>query len=295
MSEIENLNTDAFIGRDMGTVTLLKLIGKGAAGAVFLAFQRTLKRQVAVKILPKSDRTTEASRELFRQEAEIVAILSHPYIIPIFEMGEEDDCYYQVMQVVKGEDLNSRIKKRQLNPIPHKRVLPLTEALTITRQVLDGLGYAHDEGVVHQDIKPLNILIEEKQNRPLIADFGIAKIHQHEVRQEGTIVGSPLYMAPEYILTHTTDSRSDIYSVGVMFFQTLVGNLPLTETHPMRLIQKKIEDHDHLFGGRPSELSPHVDANLEAIVYKAIAPEPERRYQTCSQFKEALENYGRSA
>jgi eukaryotic-like serine/threonine-protein kinase len=181
------INTKAFIGRELGTVTLLKVLGQGANGVVFAAFQRTLKRQVAVKVLPKSEALRQTSRELFLQEAEMVAALNHPNIIPIFEMGEAADCYYQVMQLVQGSDLETIIEKRLNNPLPTRRSLSVADSLNIMAQVLDGLGYAHDEGVIHQDIKPSNTLIEERSRRPLIADFGIATTLGLEIQDKDAI------------------------------------------------------------------------------------------------------------
>ncbi|MBD3347308.1 MAG: protein kinase [Chitinivibrionales bacterium] len=288
------IKPENFIGRDLGTVTLLKLIGKGASGGVFLGFQRTLKRQVAVKIMPKSDKTTEASRELFRQEAEMVAVLSHPNIIPIFEMGEADDCYYQVIQVIKGQDLDSMIKNRLKNPIPTKRTIPLDDSIPLFMQALDGLAYAHAEGVVHQDIKPANILIEERTKRPLIADFGIARTRQSEVKQEGVIVGSPLFMAPEQVERKDTDQRADIYSMGIVLFQTIAGKLPLADKNPMELLIKKIEAPEKVFTQKPSEVSQTINHHLENIILKAIAPSPDDRYQSCEEFREDVESYKRA-
>ncbi|MBD3320211.1 MAG: protein kinase [Chitinivibrionales bacterium] len=288
------IKPENYIGRELGTVTILKLIGKGASGGVFLGFQRTLKRQVAVKVMPKSDKTSEASRELFRQEAEMVAVLSHPNIIPIFEMGEADDCYYQVIQVVKGKDLDTMIKNRLKNPVPNKRTVPLAELVPLFLQVLDGLGYAHAEGVVHQDIKPANILIEERTKRPLIADFGIARTRQSEIRQEGIIVGSPLFMAPEQVERRDTDHRADIYSMGVVLFQAAVGRLPLTERNPMDLLIKKIEAPDSIFAKRPSEVHPAVNRDLENIILKATAASADKRYSSCDEFREDVQNYRRA-
>jgi len=280
-----------FIGRDLGTVTLLKVLGQGSNGIVFIAFQRTLKRQVAVKILLKGPHTTEHSRRLFRQEAEMVAALNHPNIIPIFEMGEADDCYFQVMQLVKGNDLETIIEKRLKNPLPTRRTLPAGECIRITRQVLDALAYAHEEGVVHQDIKPANTLMEERSGRPLIADFGIARTVQAETRETGVIVGSPLYMAPERVRQEPSDHRSDIYSVGVMLFKMLAGMLPLAEHDPMRLLIRKTRDPDSLFTTKPSETSAAIDSRLEAIILKAIATDVTGRYQTCREFDNDLESY----
>src|SRR5271157_2598652 len=138
------------IGRQFGTVVIIKELGRGTMGIVFLGFQKSLKRQVAVKVLSKSGEASESARQKFRDEAETIAALSHPNIIPIFEMGEEDEFYFQVMQLISGSDLHHILENQRKHPVPSKRVLPLTETLEIVAQVLDGLGYAHEEGIVHQ-------------------------------------------------------------------------------------------------------------------------------------------------
>jgi len=275
----------------MGTVTLLKILGQGSNGVVFVGFQRTLKRQVAVKILLKGPGTSNTSRQLFHQEAEMVAALNHPNIVPIYEMGEADDCYFQVMQLVKGEDLETIITDRLKNPLPTKRTIPVDDCVRIVRQLLDALGYAHDEGVIHQDIKPANTLMEERSRRPLVADFGIARTLEAEIRDTGVIVGSPLYMAPERVNQQISDARSDIYSAGVMLFKMLVGTLPLAEHDPIQLLVRKSRDPASIFTKKPSEVSSAVDSDMEKIILTATAAEPRARYQTCREFDLALEDY----
>jgi eukaryotic-like serine/threonine-protein kinase len=285
-----------YVGRELGTVTVLKLLGQGSMGAVFVGFQRSLNRQVAVKILPMNEKTTEQSRLLFRREAELVAKLSHPNIIPIFEMGESDDCYFQVMQLITGKDLETLIARRLRNPIPSKRVMQVPEALAYIMQVLDGLGYAHGETVIHQDIKPANILVDERTNRPLIADFGIAKTAQSEIHQDGMVAGSPLYMAPERVADLPSDHRVDIYAAGLMLYKMLTGNLPLAhvEGDVMALLSKKLRDPDSIFSCKPSQASPAINSELERIILKSIAGKAENRYQSCEEFKADIAAYAES-
>ncbi len=282
---------NSFIGRDLGTVTLLKPLGRGTMGVVFLGFQRTLKRQVAVKILLKNSRSNPQSRDSFQYEAELVAGLNHPNIVPIFEMGEAEDCYYQIIQIVRGGDLDRLLQQRLRNPIPSRRTMPIRDSVQLITQVLDGLGYAHEEGVVHQDIKPANILLDERSGRPLIADFGIARTLRNEIRQEGTIVGSPLFMAPELVASQQSDPRSDIYAVGIMLFQMCVGVLPLTESSPMGILTRKIEAPDTVFKFRPSQVTPRIDTEFEAIILRAMASRPTDRYQSCKELRIDLEHY----
>jgi len=277
------------IGLELGNVTITRLLGRGAMGAVFVAFQKSLKRQVAVKILPKTVATTDLSRQQFRDEAETIAALSHPYIIPIFEMGEHEKYYYQVMQLVQGSDLNVIVRNRLKHPVPGKRLLPIAFTLDLISKVLDGLAYAHDEGVVHQDIKPANILLEQRSMRPLIADFGIAKTAQLEYKAQGLIVGTPMYLAPEQASAAETDRRADVYSVGVILFEMLAGVLPLRQETAKQLLIRKVKMPDTVYIKRPSEASPLIDADLERTILKAISPHREDRYQDCAQFRAAIE------
>jgi serine/threonine-protein kinase len=283
------VNWDSFIGRELGNVTLIKELGRGVMGVVFVAFQKTLKRQVAVKVLVKNQETTGLASELFRNEGEIVAVLTHPNIIPIFEMGESADCFYQVMQLVDGMDLRTTLRRLSRHPVPSKRLMPMDEATDIIFQVADALGYAHQEGVVHQDIKPANILIENRMRRPLVADFGIARAFEGDYKSDGLVVGSPLYMAPEQAMGKVTDGRADIYSLGVMLFEMAAGNLPIRQDDDVEhiLLRKKLTP-DTFFTKLPSQVSPRIDSSLEKIILKATAATVEKRYQDCSELCDDL-------
>ncbi len=260
---------------------------------VFLAFQKTLRRRVAVKILPKSKSISDDARKMFNNEAIIVAGFSHPNIVPIFEIGETDDCFFQVIQIVVGNNLNTIIKNHLKNPLPQRRIMPVYDSITLTLSILDGLAYAHSQDVIHQDIKPDNILIEEKTNRPLIADFGIAKTPQ-SVKLTDYIVGSPLYMAPERLKDENVDFRSDIYSVGLVLYTMAAGVLPLAKRDVMVVLKMKMNNPSSIFSKPPSNASPVIDKPLESIILKAIAANPEDRYHDCDAFMNELKEYRRS-
>ncbi len=282
----------SFIGRELGNVTIIKELGRGNRGVVFIGFQKSLRRQVAVKILPKASTTTEEDRRRFQDEAEILAVLSHPNIIPIFEMGEEKEFYFQIMQLINGSDLNNIIKKRLLHPVQSKKILPLDQTIDIVVQVLDGLGYAHDEGVIHQDVKPANILIEERTKRPLIADFGIAKTQQIAGSSPiDVIIGSPVYISPEQASADATDNRTDIYSVGIMLLKMLVGTVPRRREKVAQILLRKIREPDTFFTMLPSEASPLIDGEMEKIILKAVATDCEKRYKDCYMFRDDLIKY----
>jgi serine/threonine-protein kinase len=260
---------------------------------VFEAFQRSLKRKIALKILPKS-LMTENAAERFQMEAEAAAILSHANIIPIYEVGETETFLFMSMQLVQGHDLTIYIDKARRHVVPSKRILPLSTTLAITVQVLDGLGYAHSQGIVHRDIKPANILIEKHSGRPLISDFGTAKLVRGEELGVNLILGTPLYMAPEQISTDDVDGRADIYSVGTMLFQMIVNQLPLARYDSLvSLLKHKQAAREGIMQKKPSQLNPALNGDMDRIVLKAMAYEKENRFSTCEAFAKSLKAYAR--
>ena len=242
-----------------------------------------------MKILPKALRHDSSAWELFRDEAETVAVLAHPNIVPIFEMGENENCYFQVMQLIEGDNLRTIIKGRLNHPVPSKRLIPLRETAEILGAVLDALAYAHDEGVVHQDVKPSNVILDRRHGRPYLMDFGIARVMAAEYKSEGKVVGSPLYMSPEQAMGYETDSRSDIYSMGVILFEMAVGILPTNPDTSTAIIVCKQRDPGSFFAKTPRQASPLISDRLERIIMKAVAPRREDRYQDCRAFRNDLD------
>lgn len=282
---------NSYIGTKLGSVTLLKVLGAGAKGVVFIGFQERLNRKVAVKILPKLV-ANDSEIELFMNEAEIVATMSHPNIIPIFEFGETEELYYHVMLLVDGFDLDTIIQKLQNHPIPSKRVLPLKKCFSIAEALLDALDYAHEEGVYHRDIKPSNILVQKRGERPFLADFGIAIAPG--VRAEtvqGLILGSPAYLAPEQARNTDVDGRSDIYALGISLIKMISGTLPKRSETPEEVLRRKIQAPETFLTSPLQDISTSIDSELEAIINKAITPQKERRYGSAREFLTALQTY----
>jgi serine/threonine protein kinase/predicted esterase len=241
------------------------LVGRGGMGAVYRARQPGLERWVALKVLPPQSTQREGFAERFMREARALARLNHPSIVAVHEFGEAGGMPYFVMEFVEGVTLRRLVQQGRLGA---------REALQIVPRICDALQYAHDEGVVHRDIKPENILIDRK-GRVKIADFGIAKILGGDpVRQALTqdqVLGTPHYMAPEQIEhPRTVDHRADIYSLGVVFYEMLTGELPLGKFAPP---SRKVE----------------VDVRLDEVVLRALEKEPEHRYQHASEVKTAVE------
>jgi eukaryotic-like serine/threonine-protein kinase len=284
MSDLDPINWNAFIGRELANVTLISELGRGSMGVVFVGFQKSLKRKVAVKVLHKAMVRNADAWQSFRDEGEALAVLNHPNIVPIYEMGQMEDCYFQVMQLVEGSDLRCIIKRNLKHPLPAKRLIPHHETMEIAIKTLDGLGFAHEEGVFHRDMKPANILVENRNKRPLIADFGIARIIEAEYTSEGKILGTPLYMSPEQAGGKQVDGRTDIYSMGVILFEMLVGHLPVKEERASDIIERKKYAPETFFTARPGEVSSRIDVALERIVLKAVEPDSGKRYNNCEEF-----------
>jgi len=291
MESIDTFRVDHLIGQEVGTATLLKEIARGGMAVIFTAYQRTLKRQIAVKILPKSLLTT-LTAELFQQEAEAAAILSHPNIVTIYEVGDTTDFLFFTMQFVKGRAVSEYIKMARRNVVPSRRFLPIKTTIENVIKVLDALDYAHQQDIVHRDIKPANILIETHTKRPIITDFGLVKISRGPDQKSSVILGTPTYMAPEQILNSRVDGRADIYATGTTLFEMLVSNLPLPKYGSAQaLLTMKLKLKDRLFQKRPSEMNPMVAQEMDEIVCKAISFDPEKRYATCREFLECLKAY----
>jgi predicted Ser/Thr protein kinase len=251
---------------------ILELLGQGGMGAVYKARQRQLDRLVAVKILPPQVGQSEAFAERFTREARSLAKLNHPGIVMVYDFGRtEAGLYYFVMEFVDGTDLRHVIQTGQLSP---------AEALAIVPQICEALQYAHEEGVVHRDIKPENILLNKK-GQIKIADFGLAKLLDqpgtvYTLTKAGQRMGTPHYMAPEQIeRPHLVDHRADIFSLGVVFYEMLTGELPLGR---FPLPSRKV----------------HIDVRLDEVVLKTLEKEPERRYQHASEVKVDVETISSS-
>ncbi len=252
---------------------ILELLGQGGMGAVYKARQRQLDRLVALKILPPEVSKEPAFAERFSREARSLAKLNHPGLVSVFDFGRtEDGLYYFVMEFVDGTDLRRVIQAGQLRP---------AEALAIVPQICEALQFAHEEGIVHRDIKPENILLDKK-GRVKIADFGLAKLLDrppiaNTLTQAGQRMGTPHYMAPEQIEgAHEVDHRADIYSLGVVFYEMLTGQLPIGRFAP------------------PSQ-KVQVDVRLDNVVLKSLEHEPERRYQQASDVKTDVEQISSTA
>lgn len=289
MTDITKTDFSHLIGREVGTSTLLKELDRGAMAVIFIAFQRTLKRQIAVKILPKS-LLTKATAEMFQQEAEMAAILSHPNIIQVYEVGSTEEFLFFTMQLIQGKPLTYFIERARKHVIPSRRFLDVSTTLELVLAVLDALSYAHGQDIIHRDVKASNILIEEHTRRPILMDFGISKSVRDPESGKTAILGTPANMAPEQILGRDLDGRTDVYATGVLLFQMLVSRLPLAPHETTRDILR-LKMNDRLFTKTPSEMNPALTENMDRIVRRAIALNPAERYADCREFADDLRAY----
>jgi serine/threonine protein kinase len=288
---IKSLDVKPLIGRQFGTSTVVKELGRGNMAIVFIAFQQTLKRRIALKLLPEEFISPEAAAR-FQQEAEAAAILAHPNIIPIYEVGEVDGYLFMCMQLVEGNDLHQLITRVQKHPVPSKRILPLKATLNTVTQILDALAYAHDNHVVHRDIKPANILIEKHTRRPLISDFGMVRFTRGDQIGEGKIQGTPLYMAPEQITGGEVGGKADMYAVGVMLMQMVTPALPVKDYSSLfAMLKDKKDATQGIFLKTASQLNPELRQHMDQIIAKATAYDPAQRFASCREFARILNWY----
>jgi serine/threonine-protein kinase len=250
-----------------GRYSLERELGRGGMGIVFLARDVALDRSVAIKLLPPAAGATAELRERFLREARTAARLSHPNIVPIHLVEERDELVYFVMAHVAGESLGQRIRRRG--------ALPPTQVSRIVQQVAWALAYAHQQHVVHRDIKPDNILLEKGSERALVTDFGIARVaEQATMTGKGELVGTVHYMSPEQVTGGPVDGRSDLYSLGVTAFEALTGRLPIEAPNLPAIIHQQVTQP----APRVASLAPHVAPRLAEAIDRCLAKDPARRF-----------------
>ncbi len=282
-------NLPDLTGQNLGTVTLLQKIGEGSMGVVYRGFQTTLSRPVAVKVVFRDRLNKLFTQDRFRQEAEVVANLLHPNVVTIFEMGEQPDFLYFVMQLVDGISLSQWLKQKKKHPVPRKRIPTLEELVPMARQVLEVLAFAHGEGVIHRDIKPENLMWVERQRKVLVTDFGLAAVY-HTVYDEekAFILGSPLYVSPEQARGEAVDGRADLFSFGCVLLELTLGFLPVKVERPERIFQTRAKETADMFTGMAVDHSPAVPRAWSDFIAKALRARREDRYQDAGEMLEAL-------
>jgi len=264
-------------GKQFGKYRILGPLGEGGMATVFRAYQESIDRHVAVKVLPRQLAGDPQFLGRFQQEALVVAKLQHPHILPVFDFGESEGYAYLVMPLAESGTLKGLLRGQPL---------PLEQIRKLASHLGDALDYAHSHGLVHRDIKPGNVLLDGRGNC-LLSDFGIAKIVEStsQFTATGGAIGTPAYMSPEQGRGDPVDARSDIYAVGVLLYEMATGRVPFEAEKPVAVIFKHIEEPLP----PPRGLNPNLPQAVEDVIVKALAKEPQDRYATAGELVRALQ------
>ncbi len=262
----------------LGKYEIKRPLGRGAMGTVYEGWDPIIARRVAIKTVRLPDHSDDAETQealtRFRREAQAAGRLTHPNIVGVFDYGETDDVAYIVMEFVDGPPLKTLLDQQER--------FALVDALRVMQDLLAGLQFSHERGVVHRDIKPANVMLTSA-GQAKIADFGIARIESSSMTQAGTLLGTPAYMSPEQFMGQVVDARTDIYSSGVLLYQLLTGERPF-EGGMSAIMHKAL----HTEPPAPSQLSVTAPPAFDAVVRRAMAKRPEERYSSAVAFAEAI-------
>ncbi len=262
---------------EYGRYRIIKELGKGTMGVVYQAHDPQIDRMVALKILRPDRVTSESFVARFLKEARAIGRLSHAHIVTIYDVGEDHGTVYIAMEFLKGEPFNEVVRSGRLT---------VPQCVEIARQVAETLDYAHRQGIVHRDIKPSNIILTE-DHQVKLTDFGIARIEDMAAGQQtqaGEILGTPVYMSPEQVVGQQVDGRSDLFSVGVILYEMIVGRRPFGGNNIAAIFQAITHDTPEA----PSAKDPFIPQRLSDLIMKSLAKDPAQRFQTGRQMAEAL-------
>jgi eukaryotic-like serine/threonine-protein kinase len=270
------MDQPTWIGRSLhGRYTISALLGKGGMSAVYKANDPNLKRVVAIKLIHPHLSTDPDFIYRFKKEASAVAAFRHPNIVQVYDFNVDGDVYYMVLEFIAGETLQERLRELKKSNLR----MPIEQAIRIVINVCDAMGYAHKHGMIHRDIKPANVMIDV-HGQAILMDFGIVKILDDDTHTvTGAVVGTARYMSPEVIRSEVPDERSDIYSLGVTFYEMLNGNPPFNADSAMSLMMR------HLNDPVPDlrSLRPDVPPELVAIINKTLEKDRARRYRSAEE------------
>ncbi|MEZ6099303.1 MAG: WD40 repeat domain-containing serine/threonine-protein kinase [Pirellulaceae bacterium] len=274
----------------LGDYRVLRELGRGGMGVVYEAVQDPLARRVALKVLPKSLVGDRRQLDRFRREAQVMASLRHPNIVPVFAVGETEDLYYYAMQLIDGQPLRASSDDSSNAALRYdatkSRVNFYRQVALVGKQVADALAHAHEAGVIHRDIKPSNLLIDDRGN-VWISDFGVALVEGHvELTATGDVVGTLRYMPPERFEGHV-DQRGDVYSLGVTLYELLTARPAFDGSTRARLVDQIL----NTIPTAPTRIDPRIPRDLETIIRKAMAPEAAQRYPRASALADELDRF----
>ncbi len=265
-----------------GRYRIMRKLGAGGMADVYLAEDQELGRRVAIKILNGRHANDDQFIERFRREAKNAAALNHPNIVSIYDRGEAEDTYYIAMEYLDGRTLKELIVGRGKAPV--------NVAVEYARQILSALRFAHRHGIVHRDIKPHNVLVDG-EGRVKVTDFGIARAGTSQMTETGSIVGTAHYLSPEQAKGGEVDPRSDLYSLGVVLYELLTGKTPFEGDTPVEIAMK----HLSAAPKPPSKLRPDIPPELDMVILRALAKDPDDRYQSADEMEADLERVARGA
>jgi WD40 repeat protein len=275
------VSDDPRVGTELAGYWIESLLGWGGMSVVYLAEDLRLKRKVALKLLAAGLAEDESFRDRFLRESELAASIDHPNIIPIYEAGATEDILFIAMRYVEGRDLKERLERGRLDP---------ADAIDILAQVASALDTAHSRGLVHRDVKPSNVLLDtgarpDGSDHVYLADFGITRRVSEEngVRDDGHLLGTIDYVAPEQIAGEDIDGRADLYSLGCVLYECLVGQPPFRSDSDLAVVFAHLETESPA----PSAGRPELPAALDGVIARALAKEPEQRYSSCREFARA--------
>src|SRR5215510_9512437 len=268
-------------GKTLGQYQIIKSIGQGGMAKIYLAYQPSVKREVAIKVLASDLQENASFVNRFAKEVEVIAHLQHPQIIPVYDFCKQDDELYIVMAYMRGATLAERIDNAP-------KGLPDEETIRLIDLICEGLDYAHSKGIVHRDLKPNNILMDENDH-PYIADFGLAKLSEEKLELTNTMMtGTAAYMAPEIAQSGKSTKRADIYALGIILFEMLTGRLPFQGETPYKMLSA------HINKPVPNirEFRRDLPQAVQPVLEKALAKNPVNRFDTAGQmvteFKSAV-------
>jgi eukaryotic-like serine/threonine-protein kinase len=265
-----------------GRYRIVRKLGAGGMADVYLAEDQELGRRVAIKILNGRHANDDQFIERFRREAKNAAALNHPNIVSIYDRGNAEDTYYIAMEYLDGRTLKELI-------VGHGQA-PVRVAVEYARQILSALRFAHRHGIVHRDIKPHNVLVD-REGRVKVTDFGIARAGTSQMTETGSIVGTAQYLSPEQARGGEVDQRSDLYSLGVVLYELLTGKTPFEGDTPVEIAMKHLSNTPQT----PSELRPDIPPELDMVILRALAKDPDERYQSADEMEGDLDRVARGA